>query len=57
MEGSHVMGGQRRSTARRTGVKPHLVHTIQELQEDGRETAALAAGTQVAPLAKLVAER
>lgn len=51
------MGGQRRSTARRTGVKPHLVHTIQELQEDGRETAALAAGTQVAPLAKLVAER
>lgn len=35
---------------------PHLVHTIQELQEDGREAAALAAGTQVAPLAELVAK-
>lgn len=34
----------------------HLVHTVQELQEDGREAAALAAGTQVAPLAELVAE-
>lgn len=47
------------STARSTGggVKPHLVHTVQELQEDGREAAALAAGTQVAPLAELVAER
>lgn len=48
-----------RSTARSTGdgVKPHLVHTVQKLQEDGREAAALAAGTQVAPLAELVAER
>lgn len=36
---------------------PHLVHAVQELQEDGREAAALAAGTQVAPLAKLVAKR
>ncbi len=38
------------------GGEPHLVHTVQELQEDGREAAALAAGTQVAPLAELVAE-
>ena len=36
--------------------EPHLVHTIQELQEDGSEAAALAAGTQVAPLAELVAK-
>ena len=35
--------------------KPHLVHTVQELQEDGCKAAALAAGTQVAPLAELVA--
>lgn len=35
---------------------PHLVHTVQELQEDGREAAALAAGTQVASLAKLMAK-
>lgn len=35
---------------------PHLVHTVQELQENGREAAALAAGTQVAALAELVAE-
>lgn len=34
----------------------HLVHTVQELQEDGCKAAALAAGTQVAPLAELVAE-
>lgn len=32
------------------------MHTVQELQEDGCEAAALAAGTQVAPLAELVAE-
>lgn len=32
------------------------MHTVQELQEDGREAAALAAGTQVAPLAELVAK-
>lgn len=50
VESSHVAKGQRCST-------PHLVHTVQELQEDGREAAALAAGTQVAPLAKLVAKR
>lgn len=34
----------------------HLVHAVQELQEDGREAAALAAGAQVAALAELVAE-
>lgn len=34
----------------------HLVHTVQELQEDRCEAAALAAGTQVATLAELVAE-
>lgn len=34
----------------------HLVHTVQELQEDGREAAALAAGAQVAALAELVAK-
>lgn len=34
----------------------HLVHTIQELQEDRCEAAALAAGTQVATLAELVAK-
>ena len=34
----------------------HLVDTVQELQEDGREAAALAAGAQVAALAEFVAE-
>lgn len=32
------------------------MHTVQELQEDGREAAALTVGTQVASLAELVAE-
>jgi len=58
-------GGQSQSRARRRWTvwragggagEPHLVHTVQELQEDGREAAALAAGTQVAPLAELVAK-
>lgn len=40
----------------KVGLKLHLVHAVQELQEDGSEAAALAAGTQVAPLAELVAE-
>lgn len=34
----------------------HLVHTVQKLQKDGCEAAALAAGAQVASLAELVAE-
>ena len=38
------------------GFMLHLVHAVQELQEDGCEAAALAAGTQVAPLAELVAK-
>lgn len=33
------------------------MHTVQELEEDGRKAATLAAGVQVAPLAELVAER
>lgn len=37
-------------------VMPHLVHAVKELQEDGCEAAALAAGAQVAALAELVAE-
>lgn len=32
------------------------MHAVQELQEDGCEAAALAAGAQVAALAELVAE-
>lgn len=36
--------------------RSHLVHAVQELQEDWREAAALAAGAQVAALAELVAE-
>ena len=36
--------------------KACLVHAIQELQKDGRETTALAAGGQVGALAELVAE-
>lgn len=34
----------------------HLVHTIQELQENGCEAAALAAGTQIASLTELMAK-
>lgn len=37
-------------------INTHLVHTVQELQKDGCEAAALTAGTQIASLAKLVAE-
>lgn len=37
-------------------VTPHLVHAVKELQEDGCEAAALAAGAQVAALAELVAK-
>ena len=33
-----------------------LVHAVQELEEDGGEAAALAAGREVAALAELVAE-
>lgn len=36
--------------------KLHLVHAVQELQEDWCEATALAAWTQVAPLAEFVAE-
>lgn len=32
------------------------MHAVQELQEDGCKATALAAGTQVAPLAELVAK-
>lgn len=32
------------------------MHAVQELQENGREAAALTVGTQVAPLAEFVAE-
>jgi len=32
------------------------VEAVQELQEDGREAAAMAAGAQVAPLAELVSK-
>lgn len=32
------------------------MHTVQELQEDGREAAALTAGTQVASLAEFMAK-
>lgn len=34
----------------------HLVHAVQELQENGREATALTVGTQVTPLAEFVAE-
>lgn len=35
---------------------PYLVNTVQELKENRCEAAALAAGTQVATLAELVAK-
>ena len=46
----------RYSGKKNMGFMLHLVHAVQELQEDGCEAAALAAGTQVAPLAELVAK-
>lgn len=60
MEKSHVAGAEIR-VQRTCGTygrsETHLVHTVQELEEDGRKAATLAAGAQVAPLAELVAER
>lgn len=44
-------GGSSRSCGRQRQPPPHLMHAVQELQEDGRETAALAGqrlGTAVA---------
>ena len=52
-----VQGSEESGSEESGGGDTHLVHAVQELQEDGREAAALAAGTQVAPLAELVAER